>query len=191
MYLLLGCMCCADTSRCPASGAAALACFFLTNVGGHERPMRSACTRSAWRILRAIMIDLLNIQKLVRFVGCTACLVHGGCSVCAAKVGKKRQSTKSFLLNFHFFISTTWTKRHRMPERAYARSPASSRCEMPAQRSHLASRLLFPYGAKNVGMPTSAVLPASCREPRRGTPCSQPRSYPRCQADRPWGPTSP
>ena len=159
--------------------------------GEHERPMRSACTRSAWRILRAIMIDLLNIQKLVRFVGSTAFLVHGGCSVCAAKVGKKRQSTKSFLLNFHFLFSRRGPNGTGCLERAYARSQASSRCEMPAQRSHLASRLLFPYGAKNVGTPTSAVLPASCREPRRGTPCSQPRSYPRCQADRPWGPTSP
>lgn len=91
--------------------------------GEHERPMRSACTRSAWRILRAIMIDLLNIQKLVRFVGCTACLVHGGCSVCAAKVGKKRQSTKSFLLNFHFFYFHAWTKRHRMPGKGLCPQP--------------------------------------------------------------------
>ena len=102
-------------------GGSGIGLFFLTNVGGHERPMRSACTRSAWRILRAIMIDLLNIQKLV---GCTAYLVHGGCSVCAAKVGKKRQSTKSFLLNFHFFISTTWTKWHRMPGKGLCPQPS-------------------------------------------------------------------
>ena len=176
----------------PCFGGSGIGLFFLTNVGEHERPMRSACTRSAWRILRAIMIDLLNIQKLVRFVGCTACLVHGGCSVCAAKVGKKRQSTKSFLLNFHFFVFTTWTKWHRMPGKGLC--PQPSVIKMRDASTTLAPRISVAiplWGKKTWGRPTSAVLPASCREPRRGTPCSQPRSYPRCQADRPWGPTSP
>ena len=120
--------------------------------GEHERPMRSACARSAWRILRAIMIDLLNIQKLVRFVGCTACLVHGGCSVCAAKVGKKRQSTKSFLLNFHFFC---FHDVDQMAQDAWqglmpaAKRHQDARCQHNARTSHLGC--YSPMGQKTWG----------------------------------------